>query len=330
MPSESSPKILLFGTGCIGSLYAFILARAKCHVTAVCRSNYDAVKSEGIKIESTIFGCHHFKPDVVAAEVPQDRYDFVVVESKSFPHSNQAELIVPGVTPGHTSIALLQNGIDIEAPYKEKFPDNPILSCVVYLPVTQITHSVFHHKEVERLVIGTFPYTAPKTHKFKAEQFGELIKAGGATSDVQDGVQGERWLKLLANGAWNPICALTRSRDAEFLTSNSAKNYNPALDIIEKVQTEVSLLAIASGYPQIDSTKVEFQLSRTTARITGEINQGIEPSMMADVLHGRQMEVDAIVGNAVRIADRLGVGEKVPMLRLLWVLAEALNNSVRR
>ncbi|KAH8586264.1 ketopantoate reductase PanE/ApbA-domain-containing protein [Bisporella sp. PMI_857] len=330
MPPKSSPRVLLFGTGSIGAVYAFILARAKCHVTAVCRSNYDAVKSEGIKITSTIFGSHEFMPDVVAAEVPQGRYDYVVVASKSFPLSNPAELVARAVTPEHTIIALIQNGIDIEAPYKEKFPNNLILSCVVYLPVTQTSLGIFYHKEIERLVIGTYPHSAPPAHKLKAQHFGGLIKAGGATADVKDDVQGERWLKLLANGAWNPICALTRSRDAEFLTQNSSEIYKPALDIIEKVQTEISLLAIASGYPQIDASKVEFQISRAKARITGEENQGVEPSMMADVLYGKQMEVDAIIGNAVRIAERLGLREKVPMLRLLWILAEALNNSVRR
>lgn len=330
MSSESSPKVLIFGSGSVGSVYALVLARANCHVTTVCRSNYEAVKSQGIKIESTLFGSQEFNPHAVTSEVPHDRYDYVVVTSKSFPLSNQAELIAPAVTSGHTAIALLQNGIEIEAPYQEKYPDNPILSCVVYLPVTQISPGIFKHKEVERLVIGAYPHTAPPHHKSKAQQFGDLIQAGGATADVQDDVQGERWLKLLANGAWNPICALTRSRDAEFLTQNSDKIHNPALDIIERVQKEISLIAIASGYPEIDASKVEYQVSRAKARITGEENQGIEPSMMADVLNGRQMEVDAIVGNAVRIADRVGLGEKVPMLRLLWILADALNNSVRR
>ena len=330
MLSESSPRVLIFGTGSIGAVYAFILGRADCHITTVCRSNYDVIKSEGIKIESTILGSHIFRPDVVSTEIPQDRYDYVLVASKSFPRANQAQLIALGVTPGHTTIVLLQNGIDIEAPYREEFPENPILTCVVYLPVTQVSPGVFHHKELECLIIGTYPHTAPQTHKAKAQTFGDLIAAGGGTPDVQDDVQGERWMKLLANGPWNPICALTRSRDAEFLTSNSKEICQPAVDLVERIMEEISLVAIASGYPQIDSTKVAFQLSRAKARITGEDNQGVEPSMMADVLHGRQMEVDAIVGNAVRIADRLGVAEKIPMLRMLWILAEALNNSVRR
>jgi 2-dehydropantoate 2-reductase len=330
MASSPETRVLLFGTGAIGSVYAFILSRVKCNVTVVCRSNYEAVKSDGIKIESTLFGNHIFKPDVVSSTVPQGLYDFVIVAAKSFPLSNQADLIAPAITPGHTAIALLQNGIDIEEPYAKRYPDNPILSCVVYLPVTQTSPGTFIHKEVERLIIGTYPHDAPTTHKSSAQRFGELIKSGGATAEVKEDVQSERWLKLLANGAWNPICALTRSRDAEILSKNSGELYQPAVDLIERVQKEISLIAVAAGYPEVDEMKVVYQLGRATARVTGREEQGVEPSMMADVLNGRQMEVDAVIGNAVRRADKLGVGEKVPLLRMLWILTEALNGSVRR
>ena len=323
-------KILIFGTGSLGSIYAFFLASAKCHITCVCRSNYPTIKADGIKIDSTLFGCHDFRPDVVTSETPQDQYDYVIVTSKSFPTSNVAELLVPAVTPGHTTIVLIQNGIDIEGPYREKFPDNAILSCVAYLPVTQISPGVFIHKEVERLVLGTYPSRAPQTHKSKAQEFSDLLKAGGATSEVKDDIQGERWQKLLVNAPWNTICALTRSRDAEFLSSYGPQIQNPTLEVIEGVMKEISLLAIASGYPQIGEKKIEFQLSRAKARVTGEENQGVEPSMLADALNGRKMEVDVIVGNVVKIAEKLGLGDKIPMLKMLWVLAAALNCSPRR
>ena len=330
MSSKQSPRILLFGTGSIGAVYAFILSRVGCHITAVCRSNYSAIKFNGIKLQSTIFGSQSFKPDVVVEKIPEGQYDFVVVASKSFPLSNPAEVLLPAIRHDHTTIVLIQNGIEIERPYREKFPDNPIISCVAFLPVSQTSPGVFTHKEVERLLIGTYPASAPKSHKERAELFGSLITGGGATVEVHDDIQGERWQKLLVNASWNPICAVTRSRDAEFLSSNSKEVYKPALDVIEAIMKEISMLAIASGYPEINDAKIGIQLGRAKARITGEKDQGVEPSMMADVLNGRQMEVDAIVGNAVRIAERLGLGEKVPMLRMLWVLAEALNSSVRR
>lgn len=49
-------KVLVFGTGGVGCIYAYILQKGGAQVTAVCRSNYEAVKEHGITIDSKIFG----------------------------------------------------------------------------------------------------------------------------------------------------------------------------------------------------------------------------------------------------------------------------------
>jgi 2-dehydropantoate 2-reductase len=47
--------------------------------------------------------------------------------------------------------------------------------------------------------------------------------------------------------------------------------------------------------------------------------------MLTDVRFNRRLEVDAILGNAVKIADKLKVGGRVPRLKLLAALAKGLN-----
>ena len=189
------PKVLFFGTGSIGTCYAFILSRAGCHITAVCRSNFEAVKADGLTVESTIWGTHPFKPDVVMSSLDDIQettssltYDYVLVTAKSFPRSKptQASLISSAVKKGHTTIALLQNGIDIEAEYSQLYPENPLLSCVVYLPATQTSPAHVQHKEVEHVHVGTYPSGAAPTHKRTAEHLVELMKAGGATATLHD------------------------------------------------------------------------------------------------------------------------------------------------
>ena len=344
--SGGKPRILIFGTGAIGSCYAFVLSRAGCHITAICRSNYDAVASKGITIESTIWGDHTFRPDVVAKSIedvasqePQQRskYDFIVVASKSFPGSKptQASLLSSAVTEGHTAIALIQNGIAIEDEYSVAYPENPILSGVVYLPATQTSPGVVMHREGEALHVGTYPAEGvPSFHREAAERLADLITKGGATVEVYDDIQVERWEKLLLNGSWNPVCALTRCRDAEFLysSSNAQSNSNRAVDskdslpisLIRSVMLEIALVAHASGYPQITRKKIDFQLARAEART---LDTAVEPSMLADALNGRGMEVEAIVGNCVRVADEKGLGEKIPLLRAIYILSRALDGS---
>ncbi|KAE8374668.1 hypothetical protein BDV26DRAFT_295798 [Aspergillus bertholletiae] len=55
--------VLLYGLGAIGSFYAFILTRNdRVRLTVVARSNYDAVKENGIFLDSVNHGQNRFRP----------------------------------------------------------------------------------------------------------------------------------------------------------------------------------------------------------------------------------------------------------------------------
>lgn len=76
----------------------------------------------------------------------------------------------------------------------------------------------------------------------------------------------------------------------------------------------------------IPEAEVEAQLERAVQRIA--IGRGIEPSMLQDVKEGRTMEVEAILGNSVRMARVKGV--KCTRMETLYVMAKALNSQIGR
>ena len=320
------PRILVFGTGSIGIIYTYFLDAGGAAVSCVCRSNYDIASRQGFIINSTLFGVARVKPAAVlrdaseAAAVSESSFDFVVVASKATPGSSPttAELIKPAIGP-NTAIVLLQNGICIEEEYATLFPSNPIVSGVIYLPATQTSPGTVTHKEIEELRIGTYPSAAPRAHKAAAEGFARILTAGGATVILYDDLQPERWSKLIINAAWNPTSALTRCRDAQFIASSSG-----ATVFVREVMLEVLAVAKAEGIKGLDESTVDYQLGRAKER---EL-PGVEPSMLADVLAGRNMEVEAILGNAIRVARATGVN--VPRLESLYVLALGLHSAGAR
>ncbi|OTA60773.1 6-phosphogluconate dehydrogenase C-terminal domain-like protein [Hypoxylon sp. EC38] len=339
------PKALLFGAGSLGTCYAWVLAKAlgENNVTAVCRSNYDEASRNGFTIHSGLWGENiKFKPRVArsvddaakqSASDEQPFFDYVVIAAKALRTNPPiAELIGPAVARGETAIVLIQNGIGIEDEYVARYPDNPILSTAVYFPATQVSPGVVRHKEIEMLHVGTYPAAAPQSHKEAARQFVELIGKGGATAKLHDDVQRERWAKLLVNAAWNPVCALTRLRDREFIDANASLRLGvedkhgkgDGLQFIRDVMLEIAAVAQAYGYADVNEELVDFQIKRAAVRDL----PGIQPSMLSDAFEGRIMEVDAIVGNAVRMAREKGVA--VPMLRTIYLLANGLSESFAR
>ncbi|KAJ9625819.1 hypothetical protein H2203_004582 [Taxawa tesnikishii (nom. ined.)] len=318
----SKTKVLLFGAGAVGTIYVYLLQRAGCDVTAVCRSNYDAARANGFHIDSKKYGNGiHIQPRVVQTpqEAERDDFDYVIVSAKAFPGNepSTASLLRP-VVGKTTAIVLIQNGIGIEEEYRQMYPQNCILSCVVYLPTTQTSPGHVNMGDIEWLEIGTYPASSDKSERQQADVLKDLLIAGGGTAEVFDDIQPKRWSKLLVNAPWNPICALTRCRDVAFMASSPvAKQY------VKDVMMEVVHVAQAVGYAEINEEMAEMQLGRATARIG---TKGVEPSMMADALNGRRMEVEAIVGNVVRMGQEKGLA--VPKLEGLYVLLKALDASM--
>ncbi len=334
-----APRVLIFGTGSLGGVYAWVLSRAipESNITAICRSNYGAASQGGFTINSTIWGQGlSVRPQVVRSvseAVAQSSlpFDYILVTAKAIPTTpSTAELIRPAITPGTTAVVLIQNGIGIEEEYARLYAgDNvPILSTVVYMPATQAAPALISHKELEHLHVGTYPASGvPETHKRAARAFVDLLTAAGATGTLHDDVQTQRWAKLLVNGSWNPICALTRLRDRQFVESGrkhgagKEEEENEVFRFVRDVMREIASVAQACGHKDIDEKTIDFQLARMTARSL----PGIQPSMMTDALSGRSLEVDAIVGNAVRIANEKSVN--VPLLRTVYWLAQGLSAS---
>lgn len=326
-------RILIFGTGSVGVMYAFLLQRAGADVTCVCRSTYESAKLNGFTIESTVFGVHVFNPTIVksvheAVEQQTTRvmFDYIVVCTKSVSGTDKSRspplLIQPAVRVGVTSIVIIQNGIGNERPYREAFPDNTIISGVTYMPVSQLSPGVFSHTETQKLHLGVYPANdaTPLDHR-STERFADLLKSAGAEAQIHEDVQVERWIKLVGNATWNPICALSRCRDLEFL--QASQDLEEAF-VVESMR-EVVKVAAASGYgSHVNEDTTRMQVARNRARKW----PGVEPSMMADMLSGKPMEVEAIIGEVVHIAKEKGVD--VPRLETLYLLLRAYEWGVRR
>jgi 2-dehydropantoate 2-reductase len=238
------------------------------------------------------------------------------------------------------------------------FPANTIISGVVYLPVTQFKPGYITMEPLELFEIGLYPspsqastsngasttvtngavdsgYHSPSEAQAQLQCFADLFAKAGATCKIFTDIQAPRWIKLSVNAAWNPVCALTRCDDANYLRSSgipSSMSWPPSptafnsLAEVYAVMKEIAALAEAAGYPGVVTEEaIRTQLERPTKRLR---EGGKEPSMLTDVRFNRGMEVDAILGNAVKIAEKVGFGDQVPRLRLLCALARGLNYSI--
>ncbi len=247
-------------------------------------------------------------------------FNFVMVCTKAIfsTTSTVIRLIRPAVISGATAIVLVQNGLGVEEPYHAAFPGTIIISGVAYVPTTQISPGIFSHSEMERLHLGSYGANQTLQAREQLELFASLVRCGGGTVVLENDIQIERWRKIVANGSINPICALSRCRDRQLM-----KVAPLASDLLRNVMLEIVAVAGAAGYGRyINSDTVESQFARSLSRPY----PGVQPSMMADVLDGRQLEVEAILGRIVSIGREQRID--IPRLETLLVLLQGLDTAV--
>ena len=277
--------------------------------------DYTAVKEHGIKISSKLFGEVSSKPTTVkyvSEAISFGPFDYILVASKAFPGTSAS---IKDAVSSQTAIVLAQNGIGIEEEYAAAYPNNTIISGVVYLPTTQVRPGVVEMGPLEHFQIGTFPASTSPERAKHASDFAQLFINAGATCTVYPDIQLQRWIKLAVNAAWSPMTALTLCDDANLLRSSPEVG-----GLIADVMREVGRVATAVGYPTaVTEEEIVSQMSRAKKRLeTG----GKEPSMLTDVRHKRPLESDAILGNTLKIARSLGV--KTPYLEMLYALSKGL------
>lgn len=296
------PKILIIGTGAIGSFYAAKLSQGGASVAVVCRSDYDEVKKNGITIKS-YEGDFHFTPNLVIKNVEeyQDRADFIIVATKVLPSINVAQIIKPALHK-NTSVVLIQNGIHIEEPIIKAFPNHHLISAIAFIAVSKIAPATIHHQAFGKIIIGDYPQGSSA----KIKILFDLFNQSNTPCFLVENIKLERWRKLIWNIGFNPTSVLTGGSDTSKMLANRSTRI-----VIQKIMQEVEILAKADNCV-LPENIVQKNVDDTLTM------PPYKTSMLLDFEARRSMEVEAILGNALRFAELKNID--VPYIRTFYGL----------
>ncbi len=304
-------KVLVIGSGAIGGLYGGKLAQIGAKVSYVCRSDYEAIKNNGIRVKS-IWGDFSFRPEkvITSCEQYQEEPDFILVCLKVLPEIDVPSIIRPAVGE-KTSIVLIQNGIDIEKNIYKKFPANELISVLAFVCSNRIEPGVIHHLDYGLLRMGSYPEGISE----KTEALKQLFDLAKVPCELTRDVVKARWQKLVWNAPFNPLSVLLGGANtSEMLKDKNMRN------LIYEIMKEVCLIAETIGKPL--SENVAEEMITLTEKMTP-----YKTSMLLDFEAKRPMEVEAILGNAVRIAQKHKV--KVPKLETIYSILSMLDRKNR-
>jgi 2-dehydropantoate 2-reductase len=294
-------NISVIGTGAVGSFYGSLLARQGHRVSVLARSDYETVKDRGIAIDSSQFGDYHFQPAQVirsGAELTE-KPDYVLLCIKVVKGADRIGLL-KDVLGKHTRIVLISNGIDIENEIAEAYPEHELISGLAHICVTRTAPGKIWHQAYGKLVLGNYPHGVSDSTQALCAAY----KQAGISCSATESITTARWQKCVWNAAFNPVSVLSGGL-------GTTEILNAQEPLLRNVMREIATIAQASGHALADDA-IDASIAST------QTMPSYKTSMLIDFEAGRPMETEAILGNAVRWGQRLGVA--VPHLETLYGL----------
>lgn len=287
----------------------------KCSVTLVVRSDFDLISTSGYSIDSVVHGKidgwkpEHVSPSVTVAAAEHGPFDFIVLTTKNIPdgYATCEQIVAPAVAVGHTTIVMIQNGIGIEDPMISAFPACPILSGVLLIGLAYSKGVVWHlHKEQLYLAPFDNPTVAPEVSQQRTAEFAAIYRHADGQNivHVEESAKRSRWDKLVNNAVFNPVTALT-GLDINRCQINGAND-----TVFDAAMDEIIAIAASDGVKISGETKHRFL----------HVADGsfFSSSMLVDLRKNQLVEIEVIVGNALKIAEKNGVA--APVVSTLYLL----------
>lgn len=301
-------RILILGAGSVGLYFGGRLSLSGAEVSVVVRSDYETALRSGYDV-SSIAGDFHFSPHLVlrnAADYPGIA-DYVILTTKVLPTVDRVALLRPAIRSKNTTIVLIQNGIEIEEEIRTAFPDNELLSTIAYIGASRPAPGKVLHHGSGVLQMGVYPRgISPALERLAAAFASAQVKC-----EMMEDIVFTRWNKLLWNLPYNPVSVLAGGADTARMSRR---------DELEKLcadlMSEVIRVANAAG----------VALTEDLAEKQREYTRNFPPyktSMLQDYEAGRALEVEAILGNALRAARKYAVD--VPRIECCYALLKSVD-----
>jgi len=312
-------KIAVFGAGAIGGYLAVKLHQAGAAVCVIARGPHlAAIRENGLTLKSegrstTVRLTATDKADEAG---PQD---YVIVTLKAAGLAAAAPQIAKLMGPD-TALVTGINGIPywyfygLEGVFRDRViesvdPGGEIwrllaprraIGCVVYPAAEVIAPGVIEHTYGNRFSLGE----PDGSKSARAEALSQMLVKAGLKAPVRTNIRDEIWVKLWGNLAFNPLSALTAS-------TLDRLAFRPDLRTVARsMMEEAAKVAEALG--------AKFAVS-IDKRMDGAGEVGAhKTSMLQDLERGRPMEIDALLGAVVELADL--TGKPTPLCRAVLAL----------
>jgi 2-dehydropantoate 2-reductase len=302
-PLADRPRIAVIGAGAVGSYYGGRLAQGGHDVHFLLRSDFDAIKRHGLSIKSWV-GDFELPPNRLnvyreARDMPPA--DWVMVTLKTT-HNDQLKPLISPILKPDTAILTLQNGLGNEERLAALFGAQRVLGGMAFTCINRVAPARIEHIAHGQIRLGHFNGGPGERASHIAAIFNDCKVACDVLADLRYG----RWEKLVWNVPFNGLSTVLDQTTDLLLATPEGEG------LVRRIMAEVIASARACGVPLADEL-IDINVNRT-------LNMGAyRTSMHIDRQLGRDLEVEAILGEPARVGSAAGAAN--PCMQTLYAMA---------
>ncbi|MEX0326450.1 MAG: 2-dehydropantoate 2-reductase [Puniceicoccaceae bacterium] len=296
------------GAGALGSYFGIRLAHAGNAVRFLLRSDYDAVKEEGMELtlaDGTAIRLE--KPDVYQSVEEMGTVDRVIIGLKTTRNYLFQELL-PAIVGPETVLVTIQNGLGNVEALEALFPENPVIGALCQIGV---------NREAPGRIRSFVPKDGfvllgknARSAEGDLDSIQQQLSGAGINTRTTPSLGEALWRKLMWNVPFNGLTVAIGGKPTDAVCGN------PALRSVARgLMEDIRLAANALGYP------IEADYTDKLLGFTDKLGPYMASSVH-DWLAGRRLEVEAIFQKPFEAGTAAGVD--MPYLESLAAILDGL------
>ena len=284
-------RIVVMGSGGTGGYFGAKLARAGEDVTFVARgAHLAAIVASGLRIRSATEGEWVVRAPAVERLEGLPPADLVLFCVKSFDTEEAAALIRPVIGP-HTGVLSIQNGVDNEATLGRVLGPGHVLGGAVRVFATIEAPGVIRHTFGGHMTFGEMD--GRETDRARA--FLAACRKAEIPTELVPDVERALWDKYVFLTTHAGVTALTRC------PAGVVRAVPELRELYRRIGAEIVAVGRAAGAPVDDGLLAQGMKLLDTVAPTAS------SSLHHDLTQGKRLELEALHGHVLRLAERHGV-----------------------
>jgi 2-dehydropantoate 2-reductase len=293
----------ILGTGALGGFYGARLQKAGLNVHFLLRSDYEHVSKHGLVVESVDGDFTLGQVNAYCDVEKMPRCDVVVVALKTTQNHLLPKLLPP-IVKDDGVVLVLQNGLGVEAEVAQIVGSDKVIGGLCFLCSNKVGPGHIRHLDYGQITLGEYAadyYAAGITERMR--QIDKDFESAGILIELTEDLLLGRWKKLVWNIPYNGLSVILNATTAELMANVHTRK------LVEQLMSEVLTGAKNSGR-MIPDSFIQTMLDYTVKM------KPYRTSMKIDYDERRPLEVEAIFGNPLRMAQAVGVD--LPQISCLY------------